>query len=300
MGWRRWPQPSRGAGAQSRVMSWQDRDYNQYRLSRWQRAEWVGLLPPPATLLLLLLHFIASLALAPHLAALDPIAALLLHPLLTRGLFDGVLVMALLWWLGTRVELEIGPWRTVALYFFGALAAALFIEAAARWIPAASGLPTWPVGALAAWTIALWRSPSFDPVSIFGSVQPLRRVLLIGWGLLAVLMALRGRSAAPSWWLAAVGGGLAAMLESVLAEWIRTIQRQRRHARAARAARPRPADQAEDRQDSRGGFNEPDIDEILKKISCKGIGSLSQAERDQLEAARRAKLARTTSAQEVR
>lgn len=281
-----------------KAMSWHDRDYNRYRLTRWQRAEWVGLLPPPATLTLLVVHLIASLAIPRDITAMDPLLALALHPLLARGLFDGVLVLSLLWWLGTRIEQEIGPWRTIATYLFGGAAAALFIESLARLVPAVAGLPTWPVGALAAWSAALWRNPGFDPVSFFGALVPVRRVLLVGWGLLAVLIALRARAAAPTWWLAAVGGGLAAVLESIVAEWVAHLRKQQRRAR--RLSDPRRSPNADSQFELVEEWTEPDIDEILKKISTSGMASLTKAEREQLEAARRAKLARPTHRQQVR
>ena len=102
--------------------------------------------------------------------------------------------------------------------------------------------------------------------------------LLVGIGVaiaVGLMLALRGLGAA-GWLTALVAGGFGAPLVARIS----AMEFERR--RVVRPSIPRdPAPPIE---------HDPNVDAILAKISASGLDSLSQAERDQLEAARRAKL----------
>jgi len=283
-------------------MGWQDRDY--YRDSTWsvRRIDWAPYLPPRGCLGLIVLHVAAFVLLT--VAAGDEglawreqitlsgenltLPALLLHPLSTSSILTLIFVAFAIGWLGGRVEREAGTRRLVLLYLLGTLAGGLAFCGLGLLLPVLTLHPLdLPVGAIVAWGVHVSRRESFEVVGVFDRLVRLPKLLAILGGIWAALVLLRAGPAALGWFVAAAGGAAAFFVVELMPVWWRRLGRTagsvphpklRRIRRVQREpVRPHEPDV-------------PDIDDILAKISRSGIDSLTDDERERLEAARRAKL----------
>lgn len=205
-------------------------------------------------------------------------AGILLHPFATTRLFTLLFVVLALWSLAGRIEQRLGTAALVGLYVAGNLVAGLvFFVLAQLWPPAASTALEYPAGALAALCAAAWRHLRTEPVQVLGKVTTLAKVYAICAAIVVGLELLRAQGACVGW-LAAVAAGAGS--EPVTVFVGRRIWKRRRVVRPSIPRKPRAAPP------------EPEIDDILAKISHSGLDSLTEAERARLEQARRMKLRR--------
>ncbi len=278
-------------------MGWRERDYHQEDYDQPVAAPSAGGVrrPPSGALLLMIVHGVATLLMLmlsaeagrqqiPLLGLVNPAqhpAGIILHPFATTSLFSGAFAVLALWSLGGRIEQRVGTQRFVLLYVAGNLLAGLafFVVAQASEALAERALD-YPVGALAALCVAAWFHLRHDAVSVFGHVTTAAKMYAVCAGIV-ILLALLGSQAGAVAWLAAVAGGCAAypLVERMGA--LGTRSRRKTVRPSIPRTPPRPA---------RRQRQEPNIDHILAKISESGVDSLTPDEREQLEAARRAKL----------
>ena len=278
-------------------MSWQDRDYSDESYGEAVSTSWKLRRPPTGTLTLMVLHGAAFICLA-LLLALKPaegqaLAALLtlahpagivLHPLATTEVLQALFVVLALWSLGGRLEPRLGVRRFIGVYLAGNLAAGLVYCGLARGVPALAIAPLdYPAGALAGLCVVAWRTLQHDQVQVFGRVTSMAKVYAICAALVVALALIQARAGAMAWLVAAAAGGGSALLVARWPTLGSTAARGGR--RAVRPSLPKSAIQPP--------AEEPDIDDILAKISRAGLGSLTASERERLEAARRAKLRRS-------
>ncbi|MCK4341076.1 MAG: rhomboid family intramembrane serine protease [Phycisphaerae bacterium] len=279
-------------------MGWQDRDYGNENYYESGSSRHGLRRPPNGALTLMILHGVAFLLMAmlraeedqaaiPLIKLLDfkaSAAAILLHPFATDNLFTALFVVLALWSLGGRLELKLGTRRLVGLYVAGNVVAGGVYLALVRLLPALAGEPLeYPAGALAAMCVAAWSHLKHDAIQVLGRVTTRAKMYAICAAIVVVLEVFRERQAALAWIVAVAAGGVAAPLVEYLVQWIR--QRRRRAPRVVRPSRPR----SRPRPPTPG---EPNIDDILAKISRSGLDSLTDDERKRLEAARHAKLKR--------
>jgi hypothetical protein len=152
-----------------------------------------------------------------------------------------------------------------------------------------------PIGALAAWCVAVWIHPVIDSVTIFGRPFALRHVVTFAAVASAAMMLSRAGMGGIAWLAAlTVGAASPVALANVRIGWPRGASRRRRlklvrpSVRAVRSTSARPSKPV-------GGHDKPAhtsadlaaVDAILEKISRSGISSLTADERERLEAARR-------------
>ncbi len=289
-------------------MSWEERDYTWSGESGAWREQWARFLPPVGTLALVLAHLSAWIFVTIlHYAVSEKAAsslqldselrpwAILTHPLATTsGLLSGLAIICL-WPLAARIEEQMGRGRMLALYFSGNTLAALGFIAVAGFSPKHGVAPlNLPSGALAAWSLAAWRSLPLESIPILGRFVPLKN--MIAWVAIgaAVVCVAGYREGATAWLFAALcGAAIAPVLEAITS--IRSRRRQRvavvAHPRVRRAAHfsdpvvsPRSA--AESILDPLEG----ELDELLAKISKSGLASLTPDERSRLEVARQNRL----------
>lgn len=280
-------------------MSWRERDYSQSAANRYGRRGRRGAsawLPPPASLFLLLAHT-AAFALARGVLAsggrsaavtfglsaenANPVG-ILSHPFAIEYPAQFALIVLGIWILASRIEHVFGPYRVLALYLVGNVAAG-----AGYWLLLtawpASGLVKLdaPVGALAAWAVVVWRHLSFERLVLLGRSFSLRTATLVAGGV-AVAVCISGKGAGALAWLGALGAGGASslVLDRV---WLGSgdFEASGSRGRARRIAALRAAEAEDD---------EAAIDDILEKISREGLDHLTPDERARLEAARRAML----------
>lgn len=283
-------------------MGWQDRDY--YRESTWsiRRIDWSPYLPPRGCVALIVLHIAAFVLLA--VAASDEglawraritlvsenltAWALLLHPFSTSSIFTLIFVAFAIGWLGGRVEREAGTRRLIVLYVLGTLAGGLAFCGLGLLLPVLTLHPLdLPLGAIVAWGAHVSRREAFEVVGVFDKLVRLPKLLAILGGIWAALVLLRAGPAALGWFVAAAGGAAAFFAVELTPAWWRRLGRPA--GGAVRAAPPRIG--RIEREPVRPHEPEaPDIDDILAKISRSGLDSLTDEERERLEAARRAKL----------
>ena len=251
--------------------------------------------PPNAALTLMILHGAALLLVlmlrgdvntgvvsALTDARIHP-AGIVLHPFATVSPFSIVFVLLALWSLGGRLELRLGAARLVELYVLGNLLAGAAYFGITRALPAMPAVELdYPVGALAAMCVCGWQHLRQNPVQILGRVTTAGTMYAV-CGAIAVGLVILGKPMGALPWVAAVAGGSAA------APLVEFVARQRAARRNHIGWRGRPIPSPKSRPVVR---HEPDIDAILTKISRSGLDSLTEAERDRLEAARRAKLRR--------
>ncbi len=300
-------------------MGWQDREYNQQ--PGYRDSMFLGGIPKPTTLArsLIFLHaggFIAVWLLrrvAPTDAgtylegitsqfAISPLT-ILLHPFTIHSemIFGGVLRLAFvvwaIWSLGRVLDERMGTRQIVTLYVLGNLVAGATYYLATLVLPALSMAPLdYPLGALAAWCLFVWRECQFDYVPVFTKTWPLARVVAIAVGIVFALAFLSHGSGMLMLLGAAGAGAVTLFVPTSLTRlrWHRAPTRKRT------VVKPSIPSQFET-PGAAGATppNEPttdaDIDDILEKISRSGIESLTDAERKRLEAARQARLERSSS-----
>lgn len=286
-------------------MSWRERDYSQ---AGWGERVVLGVrVPPPGVVALLITHGVAFLALYAAQRDIGPQAAgfgvltgarlswpaILLHPFAGADFLTLlILSVSILWMLGGRLEPRIGIGRLLFLYVAGNLFAGAAYFLVARWRPEFALLPlAFPVGASAAWILAGWRELGEEELNLFGWELPAGKSFgYVGLALVLLTLAF-WRQTALAWAAAVCAGCLAPVVRGMPRMVIRTIWRPGRVAvqPAARVVRPSVAArvEVEAEPEAQGG-----VDEILAKISRAGIESLTEGEREQLEAARRELLKR--------
>ena len=133
--------------------------------------------------------------------------------------------------------------------------------------------------------LGAWRRLKDEVVSVFGKLMTTAKLTAIGAAIIAGLTFLRGGPGATGWLIAAAAGSLAWPAVNLLSE----ISRPTAKLRASR--RGRDAGSAP-RHDASEPTDDAELDEILAKISREGLESLSPAERERLEEARRTRLRR--------
>jgi hypothetical protein len=141
-----------------------------------------------------------------------------------------------------------------------------------------------PAGALAAWVLAAWRNLSDEMVSVFGRLTTVAKTVAIGAAIIAGLIFFQQGPAATGWLIAAAAGSLA----SPLVESIRRPQRRTTGVPWVPRDGVGPAGRAHGAAEP--GVDDRALDELLAKISRDGLDSLTPAERERLDAARRSKL----------
>jgi len=279
-------------------MGWQDRDYSDGAYGEPVSTTWGIRRPPSATLALMILHAVAFLLMlalqhgdGQAIAALLPLSGsaatplgILLHPLGNTSFFTALFVVLAFWALGGRLELRLGVQRLIAVYVLGNLAAGAAYFGVARGLPALAAMPLdYPVGALAGLCAVAWQRLRDDAVQVLGRVTSAAKVYAVCGAIVVGLAILEAREGAAAWLAAAAAGAASAAL---IARWpVRVQFRRRRRYHTVRPSIPSSVIQPPP--------DEPNIDPILAKISREGIESLTEAERQRLEAARRAKLRRS-------
>jgi membrane associated rhomboid family serine protease len=273
-------------------VGWQERHYSENAYDTF-RATRRGLRRPPnGTLALMVVHGLAYLLVlalgrggGADIAGLTALpgsaAGILLHPLSTERIFRVVFVVLALWSLGGRIETRLGARRLMLLYVAGNLLAGVVYWVLARNAPALATAPLdYAAGALAALCLTAWWHLRDDSVQVLRWVTSMARVYAICAAIVVGLAFLEASAGATAWLVAALAGGGSAW---VIEHWPARVRRARpRRAVRGPAIPPLPT--------MPGPPDEPDIDDILAKISREGIGSLTDAERERLENARRAKL----------
>jgi membrane associated rhomboid family serine protease len=211
-------------------------------------------------------------------------AAIVLHPFGSGSILTLVFVAYVIWTLGGRVESRFGTARLLLLYVLGTIIAGTVYFGFAQTAPdlARFGLAT-PAGALAAWALAAGQNLSDEMVSVFGRLITVARATAIGAAILGGLVFFVGGPAATGWLIAAAAGSLAWPVVNVLGGTVGAASEPRR-LRRARSVQP-----GFSREDTPSAADEPAVDDILAKISREGLDALTPAERERLEAARKAK-----------
>jgi len=292
-----WACVPRTESVQGVAVGWQERDYSDE--SYGEPVSTTGGLrrPPNGTLALMIIHgaafvlmlmlrhgngeaIVAMCALSGETA--HPLG-ILLHPLATADVLRAAFVVLALWSLAGRLEPRMGLLRLVVLYVAGNLMAGGVYFGVALGLPTLATAPLdYPVGALAALCLTAWRQLRHDLVQVLGRVMSIATIYAICAGIVVVLAFAGAREGALAWLLAAAAGAGSAPLA---ARWSSGPRRPRRVRQVVRPSIPPAIIQPPP--------DEPDVDDILAKISREGIGALTDAERDRLERARRAKLRRS-------
>ena len=275
-------------------MGWQDRDYGEGLYGSYGRAESAARTrrPPPTALALMVVHGVAFLLVlmlqssAQPAAPLDWVdvakhpAGIMLHPLATGRLLSALFVVFALWSLGGRLELKLGGRRLVQLYVAGNLIAGVVYFGVVRALSAQpEHVLQYPAGALAAMCVAAWTHLADQSVNVFGRITSAAKMYAV-CAVIVVAMELLVHQQDALYWLPAVAAGGAGAL--LVERWTQRGRRQPRRRPAVRPSIPRK------RSGSRP--DEPDIDDVLAKISRSGLDSLTEDERRRLEAARQIKL----------
>lgn len=296
-------------------MGWESRDYTWFP-ERGSRLETLrAMLPPRGALVLSILHisvYLAALLVAGirgqesferlFVLSADPPrpAALFLHPFGFNSLLTLLAVLSAVASLGGRIETLLGARSMFVQYVLGCLFGGLAFVAIGSISPAQA---TWalavPVGGIAAWTATMWTRLPFEVVMLFE--RPLRIAHLAAAAIgLAVVAGLFAHGVGATAWICAgiVGATippfLAVLLELMPLGGRRPVAAKRvdRRARVHAAASLIPLDdrlpEAEESEIEKSA--EPDLDAILAKISRSGLNSLTEQERQDLEAARQARL----------
>lgn len=269
-----------------------DRDYSKADHGGAGGSRWHEFLPPRGALALIGLHVLGFLVVTvvrhdsgPAAATMFALtgsashpAAIVLHPLGVRSLWTLALIVYVIWVLGGRIEARCGTGRLLALYALGTAISGPVYFGFAQMSPDLARYPlAAPAGALAAWVLLAWRELSDEFVSIFGWLTTFAKAAALGAGVVAALVFFKQAEGATGWLIAAAAGTLAAPI-------VNGLRGRAGVARARREARP-------PRRAAAGSVPEdPPIDDILTKISREGLDALTPAERERLEAARRAKL----------
>jgi len=280
-----------------------DRDYSKtYGSGAGGGRDWGSRLPSRGALILIVLHLIGFLivhvvrheageqAIVPFVLrgdALHP-AAILLHPFGNLSLLTLIFVVYVIWTLGGRIEARFGVAWLLGTYVVGTLIAGIvflgFAQLSAAHTEYALDMPA---GALAAWVLGAWRGLRDEIVSVFGKLMTMAKVVALGAAIVAALAFFSGGPGATGWLIAAAAGSLAWPAVN-LVSGIRGMRVPADVSRRREAALPEPRS---DRPQS--SPEDAAIDDLLAKISREGIDALTPTEREQLEAARRAKLRRS-------
>jgi membrane associated rhomboid family serine protease len=274
-------------------LGWHDRDYADGVQGDSVAARWGITRPPPATLALMVLHGAAYLlmvalgqsqGLAGRLVLSGGAAnrlGILLHQLGTTSFPTALFVVLALWSVGGRLETRLGKRHLLALYVVCNLAAGAAYLAVARGVPALAALPLdYPVGGLAGFCVVAALRLRNEAVLVFGRVTSAPKLYVVCGAIVIVLAIADARLGAVGWLSSLIAGGLAALLVEY---WTLVEPRQYPVRRKVRRALPRAVPPPI-------VLEEPDIDDLLAKISREGLASLTDAERRRLEAARQAKL----------
>jgi len=287
-------------------VGWQDREYNR---DQRDAGRFGLLLPPKTAFTLVAIHTTAFLLLGlARFRDLEPIRALLpltgpespwlavfLHPIAAQSFAPFLVTVFTIWTLGARIESRWGGVRMLGYYLTGNVIAGAVYFGVANMAPGMAGVPlVMPAGGLIAWVLAAWREIDDEMVSIFGNLTSLGKAAGIGALIVLGFVAVRYSLGGFGWVLAAAAGGAAQPLIAALAAssprpaggW-RDPGPAALRARPARRPRPIP-DDALPPIDVTG--DEDDIDDILTKISERGIESLTPDDRARLESARQARL----------
>lgn len=297
-------------------MSWRERDYTWFPEGEgFSGGGWRYLLPPPATLGLVVAHlagwvFVVILreSVSPEAAGAlsldDKIRpwAILTHPIgAASGLLSSFSVLCL-WSLAGRVESQMGRARMLVLYAFGNVFAGLAYVAVAGFSPLNALAPlSMPAGALMALAVTAWRRLPFESVSLLGRFLPLKNLIVILGGSSGLLVAMNYRAGALAWLIAAICGGFFAPVVEAAEAWRRrrgsrmgvAVRMGRR--RGENQGRAREGDDDARRKESTEAETADEVDDILAKISQGGMQSLTDAEKARLESARQMRLRRSRS-----
>ncbi len=276
-----------------------DRDYSKAGYGREVGGiDWRSRLPPRGALTLIVLHLVGFLIVRVgwHDAgdaarvlvqlrndALHP-AAILLHPFGNVSFWTLIFVVYAIWTLGGRIEGRFGTARLLGMYAVGTLlAGVVFLGFAQLSAEHSAHALDMPAGALAAWALAAWRTMRDEMVSVFGKLMTTAKVVVLGAAIVAGLVFLVEGPAATGWLIAAAAGSLAWPATNLVREAGGVTDRSRK-------SRRREAVGGESRSDKpEAHAADAVLDEILAKISREGIDALTPAERERLEAARRAR-----------
>ena len=276
-----------------------DREYTKASYGGGSGAAWRSYLPPRAALLLIGLHLggffavymlrhdVGDHAVLPFMLRSDALhpAAILLHPFGNRSLLTLVFVIYVIWTLGGRITTRFGGGRLWLLYVLGTLISGVIYLGFAQLAPDLAGYElAMPAGALAAWVLAAWRNLSDETVSVFGRLTTVAKATAIGAAIVAGLVFFQQGPAATGWLIAAAAGGLASPI-------VESIRRPRRPTTGVPwVSRDGAESSGRARTGAKRSADDRGLDELLAKISQEGMDSLTPAEREQLEAARRSKL----------
>lgn len=294
-------------------MSWGERDYSADSDGRRRWSDWAPLLPTRGAWILIGVHVAGFLLfhalrtdggereaawfLLQSSDAVSHPAAIVLHALAQPDVLRLLSCLIVIWLFGSRIEEHMGSRELWRAYVVGTLVAGAAYWSLARAWPAFAGAPLFgPVGAFAAWVVLAQRALAFEYLDIFGthvSVARLTLICAVVWVVMVVVPFLAGALA----WVFAVCA--VAVTTLVIGRVQREVWFQRGPVLRAPAKRRRrqvvvPSVPSDERAaDSACGSSAPDeaeIDAILAKISRDGMSSLTAAERERLDAARRAKL----------
>lgn len=265
-------------------------------------------LPSKAAFTLITIHVTAFVFLGlANFRDLEPIRALLplagsesswlaifLHPIASRDFLPVLVTVFTIWTLGGRIEARWGAVRMLGYYLTGNVIAGAVYFGLMHAQPAMAGVPLeMPIGGLIAWVLVAWREIDDEMVSIFGNLTSLGKAAGIGAIIVVGFVVLRFSLNGLVWVLAAAAGGAAQPLIAALAAApVRAPGGWRDPGPAAlRAESPGrppaiPSDSLPDFEES----EEENIDDILAKISEKGMDALTPEDRARLESARQAKL----------
>lgn len=291
-------------------MGWRERDYSQsdpFRAGPFHSAGLRVMFYSTAALVLASLQAAAFVAVQHAGRNLDrqitPILglhgdaypiAIITHPLATDDPVVFLLTVLAIWTLASRAALRRGTWGILTLYASGNVLAGCAFWLVGRIEPAwATARLEFPLGGLAALLLDLWprrcELPSAERASMVGTKTLITCGLVLAGG---ALVWLRGYGAM-AWCAAGLSGALAAPLFYILSDY-----RQRKRGLGAGEAGIACGPEIVPRSSgisTTEAENEPDIDDILAKISREGFSRLSQEERQRLEVARQMKLRRTSS-----
>jgi hypothetical protein len=219
--------------------------------------------------------------------------AIMTHPLATNDALVFLLALLAVWMLASRAVLRRGTWGILAIYASGNFLAGCAFWVVGRIEPAwaAVGLD-FPLGGLAALLLDLWPRRSDLPQSGVASVVGTKTLIACGLVLAGGALVWLREYGALAWCAAGLTGALAAPLSIILSDY---VSRQRAEAPEQPWITSGPvAIQRLSGSSSADDEVEPEIDDILAKISREGFSRLSQEERQRLELARQMKLRRTS------
>lgn len=276
-------------------MGWRDRDYSEPSFRESISTSLGVRRPPNGTLALLILQaaaFIPVTLLASG-AARAPVSslaltagsfhpwAILTHAIATTSVLSVIFVLLALWALGARLEPELGTPRLLFVYLLGNLAGgAAFLGTASGSAALATSPLDSPSGALAGLCWLVWRHARHEHVQLLGRVTSAGRVFaLCALAVVALRVIASGIGAAA--WLAAVAAGIAAAVG---------VERCPAPRRVSARPTPRVVRPSVPKTSPAPPVDEPDIDDVLAKISRSGMQSLTDEERQRLEVARQVKL----------